>query len=135
MTEDGEFTKLIGSIMSNRQFYVELNGMKSRWRNQKNGLPQGIVLSSVLFNVYTNDQHVHNETHSFIYVDDLYYNKIDRILPTTRKLTGHNSRKTQESADKHDIPKGKMHSNCRLLPNHISMHNHTKKQHNESKHL
>ena len=60
-----------------------------------------------------------------------------------RKPTGHNSRKTQESifaqttiptsmptanimftniilmADKHNIPKGKMHSNCRLLPDHI----------------
>ena len=71
------------------------------------------------------------------------YNKTDGLTPTTRKLTGHNSRKTQESAfaqttiptnihtaniiftntilmaDKHSIPKGKMHSNCRLIPDHI----------------
>ena len=71
MTEDAEFTKLIGSMMRNRWFYVELNGKKSRWRNQKNSLPQGSVLSTVLFNVYTNDQPVHNETRSFIYADDL----------------------------------------------------------------
>ena len=38
-------------------------------------------------------------------------------------------------ADKHNIPKGKMHSNCRLLPKDNSMENHTKKQHKESKHL
>ena len=31
-----------------------------------------MVLSPVLFNVYTNDQPVHNETRSFIYADDLY---------------------------------------------------------------
>ena len=71
MTEDAGFTKLIGSMMRTRWFYVELNGKKSRWHNQKNGLPQGSILSPVLFNVYTNDQHVHNETRSFIYADDL----------------------------------------------------------------
>ena len=70
------------------------------------------------------------------------YNKTNGLSPTTRKLTGHNSRKTQSvfaqttiptnihttnnfftnsilMADKHNIPKGKMHSNCRLLPDHI----------------
>ena len=71
------------------------------------------------------------------------YNKTDGLSPTTRKLTGHNSRKTQESAfaqttiptnihtaniiftniilmaEKHNILKGKMYSNCRLLPDHI----------------
>ena len=71
MTEDAEFTKLITSIMRNRRFYVELNGKTSRWRNQKNGLPQGSLLSTVLFNVYTNNQSVQNETRSFIYADGL----------------------------------------------------------------
>ena len=69
------------------------------------------------------------------------YNKTDGLSPTTRKLTGHNSRKTQSAfaqttittnihtanriftniliADKHNIPKGNMHSNCRLLPEDI----------------
>ena len=72
MTEDAEYTKHIGSIMRNRRFYVELNGKKNRWRNQKNGLPQGSVLSPVQFNVYTNDHPVHNETGIFIYADDLF---------------------------------------------------------------
>ena len=67
VTEDAEFTKLIGSMMRNRWFYVELNGKKRRWHNQKNGLPQESVLSPVLFNVFTSDQHVHNETRSLIY--------------------------------------------------------------------
>ena len=66
-------------------------------------------------------------------------NKTDELSPTTKKLNGHNSQKTQESAfaqtnihtaniiftniilmaDKYTIPKGKMHSNCRLLSGHM----------------
>ena len=71
-TEDAEFTKLIGSMMSNRRFYVELNGKKCRWHNHKNCLPQGSVLSSVLLIVYTNDQHVHTVTRSFIFAAHLF---------------------------------------------------------------
>ena len=69
-------------------------------------------------------------------------NKTDGLLLTTRKLTGHNSRKTQSPlsfrppyppkytlpifftnitlmAHKHNIPNCNLHSNCRLLPDHI----------------
>ena len=40
-------------------------------RIQKNGLPQRSVLSPILFNIYTNDQPLHDGTRSFLYADDI----------------------------------------------------------------
>ena len=44
-TEDSPLCRVIQNMLSSRRFYVELNNDRSRWRNQKNGLPQGSVLS------------------------------------------------------------------------------------------
>ena len=71
LTDDVPLTTFIRTMLSNRRFKVEINGKQSRWRNQRNGLPQGSVLSPLLFNVYTNDQPLPVATNSFIYADDL----------------------------------------------------------------
>ena len=68
---DQKLTNIIQCLLSNRRFYVDLNGKKSRWRVQKNGVPQGSVLAPSLFNIYTNDQPITINTRSFIYADDL----------------------------------------------------------------
>ena len=52
LTDDvAPLTKFIRTMLSNRRSKVELNGKQSRWRNQRNYLPQGSVLSPLLFNV------------------------------------------------------------------------------------
>ena len=70
-TLDSQLCRVIQNLMSDRRFYVELNNERSRWRIQKNGLPQGSVLSPTLFNIYTNDQPILDGTRSFIYADAL----------------------------------------------------------------
>uniref|UniRef100_A0A3Q2XML3 Reverse transcriptase domain-containing protein n=1 Tax=Hippocampus comes TaxID=109280 RepID=A0A3Q2XML3_HIPCM len=71
MTSDVRLTQLICNMLSSRRFFVDLNGSRSRWRTQKNGLPQGSVLAPLLFNIYTNDQPTQPDTRRFLYVDDL----------------------------------------------------------------
>ena len=86
------------------------------------------------------------------------YNKTYGLSPTTRKLTGHNSRKTQVRfrSDHHthqhthcqhnfykhhtddkqaQHTKGQDAQQLQALTRPHSMQNHTKKQHTESKHL
>ncbi|KAJ8414015.1 hypothetical protein AAFF_G00066130 [Aldrovandia affinis] len=56
MAADAKLCNVIRCLLSNWMFYVTFNNRKSRWFHQTNGLPQGSVLTSLLFNVYTNDQ-------------------------------------------------------------------------------
>lgn len=71
MTGNYHLTEVVRSLISNRRYYVEFQEQRSRWRNQKNGLPQGSVLSPLLFNLYTNDQPAGPDARSFIYADDV----------------------------------------------------------------
>ena len=71
VVKNSRIVSIIQSLLSNRRFYVEMDGRKSRWRNQKNGLPQGSVLAPTLFNIYTNDQPEFDAIRRFIYADDL----------------------------------------------------------------
>ena len=61
---------MIGELFSNCRFFVQMGPRKSTWRNAKNGHPQGGVLAPLLFNVYTNEQHLQQDTNSFIHDDD-----------------------------------------------------------------
>ena len=70
-TQNSQLCRVFQNMLSNRRFYVELNNERRRSRKQKNGLSQGSVLSRMLFNSYTNDQPIHDETRNFIFADDL----------------------------------------------------------------
>ena len=47
-TKDSPLCRVLQNMLSSSRFYVELNNGRSRWRNQKNGLPHGSVLSNTV---------------------------------------------------------------------------------------
>ena len=55
-TLDSQLCRVIQNLLSDRRFYVELINERSRWRIQKNDLPQGNGLFPTLFNIYTISQ-------------------------------------------------------------------------------
>ena len=66
-----KIVKFVQSLLVKQCFFVEMDGKKSRCHTQKNGLPQGCILASTLFNIYRNDQPEFNNMRRFIYADDL----------------------------------------------------------------
>ena len=67
VVHNARIVKIIQSLLTNRRFFVEMDGKKSRYRKQKNGLPQGSVLAPILFNIYTNDQPEFDNIRRFMY--------------------------------------------------------------------
>ena len=71
MINDQDFIRMFGEMLRNRRYQVLLGTEKSRWRRQKNGLPQVSVLPPILFNLYTNNQTATENCERFLYADDL----------------------------------------------------------------
>ncbi|KAK4311281.1 hypothetical protein Pmani_016968 [Petrolisthes manimaculis] len=71
LVRNATLVHMIESLLVNRRFYVEMEGRKSKWHTQKNGLPQGSVLAPILFNIYNNDQPQYHNIRRYIYADDL----------------------------------------------------------------
>ena len=93
MTRDYRLRCMSHTLLENRRFFVELGGKRIRWQSQRNGLPQESVLVPIIFNLYTNDEHIHAGTRSFMYADDLavttestYFEPIEETL--TSALVG-----------------------------------------------
>ena len=61
---------VIELLLEQRRFRVHMGDISSSWRVQKNGLPQGSVLATTLFNLYINDLPA-TTCRKFIYADDI----------------------------------------------------------------
>ena len=67
------FKKYLANFLSGRQTYTEYNGEPSTTRHYINGVPQGSVLSTTLFNLYMYDIPAPTDpkTHLMLYASNL----------------------------------------------------------------
>ena len=70
-THDSTLCIIFQNMLPNRRFYVELNNERSRWGTRRMAFSLGSALSPLLFNIYTNEEPLYDETRNFIYSDDL----------------------------------------------------------------
>jgi hypothetical protein len=70
--------KLIGSFLSKRKFRVSVEGEMSTTRVMQGKVPQGLVLSPTLFNMYINDAHQPRGVHLALFAGDTCLYATDR---------------------------------------------------------
>ena len=69
----GKTLLCIDSFLCFRQQRVVINGTKSKWVPVLSGVPQGIVLGSLLFSLYINDIIVDIDSGVRLFADDCVY--------------------------------------------------------------
>ena len=77
-----ELIKLLSTFLVNRTFFVSVDGFQSDNKIIQAGVPQGAVLSPLLYNVYVADIPSCNQVHLAQYADDtciFHQNKFQRL--------------------------------------------------------
>ena len=69
-TDFGDLLKLLTDFLSNRKQRVVLNGQVSTWTSINAGVPQGSILSPLLFLIYINDLSDNLSSNVKLFADD-----------------------------------------------------------------
>lgn len=66
-------TAWVSEFLREREFYCFKDGCSSNKYRQKRGVPQGAVLSPVLFNIFLSSIPTHQDIQLYVYADDIAF--------------------------------------------------------------
>lgn len=87
-----EALKWFSSYLLGRQQCVHIDDMSSNWRDHHTGVPQGGILSPLLFSIFIDLDTRHLQCTYYLYADDLQVytrSKVKDIYPYTRHRQGY----------------------------------------------
>ncbi|MCG8078476.1 MAG: reverse transcriptase-like protein, partial [Candidatus Thiodiazotropha taylori] len=110
----GRLPTFIQSFLGERMFQVRVGSTLSDLYDQEQGVPQGSILSTTLFNIKINDivQCLDNKTDCSLYVDDFCICYRSRNMKTIERKLQQNLNRIQDWADKNGFKFSKSKTQC-----------------------
>ncbi|KAG5674240.1 hypothetical protein PVAND_004220 [Polypedilum vanderplanki] len=136
--------KIIDSFLKNRSYQVTINNELSQTHKLEFGVPQGAVLSPILYNIYTHDMPTNNTYESALFADDVAKYSANNTLIRVNKSIVQAARETYEYMQKWKINVNGSKTNAiyitkrisRQIPDHpLSIFNSSVEWANELKYL
>mgnify|MGYP001950905133 CR=1 FL=1 len=100
--------KWLTSFLQGRQFYINCNKLDSEKRSITKGVPQGSILSPLLFNTYLHNIPNYNNTKILQYADDttiIFFNKNSKDLKHLIESTYRNLKSYLQKTVSHSMMK------------------------------
>ena len=116
----------LANYLGGRQSHVSFNGKSSHTRNFPNGVPQGSVLSPILFNIYMHDTPPTPANINIMsYVDDFTITSTHNYIPTATSQLQSYLNTLQTLFDTNRLKVAPTKSTITLLTNYTKEHRHT----------
>ena len=110
----GRLPKFIKNFLTDRTFQVRIRSTLSDLKNQEEGVSQGSILSTTLFNIKINNiiKELSLDIYGSLYVDDCLIIYKSKYIPTLERKLQHNINKISKWATENGFKFSKMKTKC-----------------------
>ena len=121
----GRLPKFIKNFSTDRTFQVRIGSTLSDLKKQEEGVPQGSILSTTLFNIKINNiiKELSPDIYGSLYVDDCSISYKSKYIPTLERKLLHNINKISKWVTENGFKFSKTKTKCIHFCNQRKLHN------------